>query len=90
MVNRCPPFRHAQPKDPYFTRLCKADTSAFWKIFSHANTTPEFKDLFEKMAKRDPAQRLSIKEVQQHPWYNGEVLDEKELREQLQWRIDLV
>ena len=33
MLTKCPPFRSAQPKDPYFRRLSAHDKSNYWKIF---------------------------------------------------------
>jgi serine/threonine protein kinase len=34
MLNKCPPFRSAHLKDPYFRRLCNSDKKVFWKIFN--------------------------------------------------------
>lgn len=34
MLTKCPPFRAANAKDPYFRRLSAADKKAFWKIFN--------------------------------------------------------
>lgn len=33
MLTKCPPFRAANLKDPYFRRLSSPDKKAFWKIF---------------------------------------------------------
>ena len=56
MLNKCPPFKSATLKDPYFRRLSASDKKAFWKIFSNCNIEIEdrFKDLFERMSERNP------------------------------------
>ena len=54
MLTKCPPFRSAQIKDPYYRRLCSSDKRSFWKIFDGFGLDPNFKDLFEKLMERDP------------------------------------
>jgi serine/threonine protein kinase len=56
MLNKSPPFRAANLKDPYFRRLSASDKKAFWKIFTNSNLEIEdrFKDLFERMSERNP------------------------------------
>lgn len=56
MLNKSPPFRAANLKDPYFRRFSASDKKAFWKIFSNSNLEIEdrFKDLFERMSERNP------------------------------------
>lgn len=34
MLTKCPPFRAANTKDPYYRRLSAPDKKAFWKIFT--------------------------------------------------------
>ena len=66
MVMRSPPFRKAHQKDPYFKRLCAADRKLFWNIYKGIPTSQEFKDLFEKLTKRDPQERLGLKHIINH------------------------
>lgn len=54
MLTKCPPFRAAHLKDPYYRRLCASDKKAFWKIFAGLDIDEKAKDLFEKMTERDP------------------------------------
>ena len=68
MVMRCSPFRKAHAKDPYFKRLSAADRKPFWGIFKNIPSSPEFKDFFEKLTKRDPEDRMSIKQALNHQW----------------------
>lgn len=73
MLTRSPPFRGAQLKDPYYRRLCAHDKKAYWKIFGSLELSDSAKDLFERMAERDPQARLSISEVLAHPWVQAEM-----------------
>ncbi len=40
---------------------------------SHAVVTPECQDLLSKILAADPAQRITLSEVQKHPWYTKEL-----------------
>jgi serine/threonine protein kinase len=60
MLTKCPPFRGAHMKDPYYRRLSAPDKKAFWKIFSGMDLSDMARDLFEKMAEKDPKDRISI------------------------------
>jgi hypothetical protein len=60
MVMRCPPYRKAHAKDPFYKRLCAPDKKHFWNIFKGIPSTPEFKDIFEKMTTYNADERLSI------------------------------
>lgn len=83
MLTKCPPFRGAHMKDPYFRRLTAPDKKAFWKIFGGMDLSEMARDLFEKMAEKDPRERISIAEIKQHPWINGEVLSSEHLVHEL-------
>ena len=74
MVMRCPPFRKAHPKDPFFKRLCNQDKKMFWSIFKGIPCSNEFKDLFEKLSRKEPEERLSMSEIMTHKWLEGEKL----------------
>ena len=43
LVMKSPPFKSSHVKDKHFARLCKKDTTLYWKTFAHIKTTPEFK-----------------------------------------------
>jgi serine/threonine protein kinase len=86
MITKCPPFRSAQMKDPYFRRLCSADKKAFWKIFNSLEMAEHVKDLFEKMTDRDPTARQSVLEVRGHPWLSGPNISKDELKQDLEQR----
>ena len=77
MLTKCPPFRGAHLKDPYFRRLSAQDKKAFWKIFNCMEISEMAKDLFEKMAERDPKLRINISDIKDHPWLKSDILDEE-------------
>lgn len=66
MVMRCAPFRKAHQKDPYFKRLCAQDRKAFWNIYKGIVSSSDFKDLFEKLTRRDPDERMGLKHILNH------------------------
>jgi len=78
MLTKCPPFRAAHLKDPYFRRLNSSDKKAFWKIFAGMEIEESAKDLFERMTERDPKVRASISEIKDHLWFKeGNVLEQE-------------
>lgn len=76
MLTKSPPFRGAHIKDPYYRRLCAADKKAFWKIFGSMELSEMAKNLFERMAEKDPKERISITDIKEHPWFNGEIMED--------------
>ena len=68
MITKCPPFRAAHLKDPYFRRLSSQDKKAFWKIFNSLDIDDDFKDLFEKLSERDPKLRFALHDIKNHKW----------------------
>lgn len=91
MVMRCPPFRKAHQKDPYFKRLCAADRKPFWNIFKGIPTSPEFRDLFERVTRRDPEERIGLQHILSHQWLASmDRLDEGELAVEIEKRFGAV
>ena len=91
MIMRSPPFRKAHHKDPYFKRLCTSDRKAFWNIFKGISCSQDFKDLFEKLTKREPEDRLSLNHILNHQWIlNGEKLEHNELKAEIIKRYEIV
>lgn len=90
MLTKSPPFRGAHLKDPYYRRLTAHDKKAYWKIFGALEISDIFKDLFERMAERDPQARISINNVKEHPWFCGDTLDYELLAQELELRSETV
>lgn len=92
MVMRCSPFRKAHAKDPYFKRLSASDRKPFWNIFKNTPSSAEFKDLFEKLTKRDPDDRISLKQALNHQWFlnSDMLLEDTYFREEIKQRFETV
>lgn len=90
MVMRCAPFRKAHMKDPYFKRLAGSDKKSFWNIFKGIPSSAEFKDLFELASRRDPEERPSLDKILKHRWMEFEKLGEKEFREEIFRRYEVI
>ena len=82
MLTKCPPFRSAHSKDPYFRRLSAPDKKAFWKIFSSLDLNSMARDLFEKMTEKEADARFSISQVKAHSWLStgGAINKESEIK----------
>ena len=68
-----PPFVAATKRDPFYRFLLFQKRKAmFWKRHPSqdriAQMSTEFKDLVERMLDPDPASRISLEEVKEHPW----------------------
>ena len=62
----------------------------FWNIFKGIPCSNEFKDLFEKISRKEPEERLSMKEIMSHKWLEGEKMTEQELREEIMKKFEVV
>eukprot|EP01006_Ploeotia_vitrea_P037732 TRINITY_DN66165_c0_g1_i1.p1 TRINITY_DN66165_c0_g1~~TRINITY_DN66165_c0_g1_i1.p1 ORF type:complete len:123 (+),score=1.71 TRINITY_DN66165_c0_g1_i1:587-955(+) len=71
---------YASTSDPMFKHFYSGNTEEFWKLSELQNIfkfldkfedfrKEEFIDLLNKMLNVDPEQRISIKEVINHPWF---------------------
>lgn len=67
----------------------------FWQAHAEANDdediySPEFKDMFEKMMKMNPDERLTMDEIFAHPWMQGDVTPYSEIQEDFANRKKIV
>ena len=90
-----PPFATADPRDPHYKLIASNRADLFWK--THSNRKPagffseEFKDLITNMLQLLPNQRLSMADIIGHPWMQGVIASQQEVRhdfEQRQKQID--
>ena len=100
LISGTPPFGKADPKsDPHYKLLCAGRQDVFWK--AHERNKPkvegrdtfyseQFRDLINSMLALDPNQRLSIEQIKAHPWYNGETVDETNLKNEFLQRKKMV
>jgi len=91
MIFQSIPFNSSLFSDPYYTRLCKKDTSKFWKIFDPTNMiSTELKDLIERMMDSSPKKRLNIQEVKKHPWFSGPIPLYEEIAAEMKIRGEII
>ena len=93
MYSQNPPFGKADPNDPYYRLLSNGDPR-FWQLHSRNKPpnfyTEEFKDLIQKMLALDPTARLSIEDIKQHPWYNGAMVGNATIIQEIKGRRDRI
>jgi SNF-related kinase/serine kinase len=91
MVFKSAPFNCSLSNDPYYSRLCKKDTSSFWKIFEGTGyISPEFKNLIENMMHPQPDKRIKIEEIEKHPWYTGPLPSAEDLNNDMRERAEII
>jgi len=91
MVLQSIPFNNSLFSDPYYSRLCKKDTSKFWKIFDTENKlTSEFRDLIERMMEPNPYKRITIDGIKKHPWYLGPLPSFEEVSAEMRKRGEII
>ncbi|CAD8193389.1 unnamed protein product [Paramecium pentaurelia] len=90
MVIRSAPFKTSKSTDPYYS-LLKNNKQSFWKIFSEiADSSAQFKDLIEKMLDENPLKRITIEQIKQHPWIQGQMFGQTEFQKELKNRYDMI
>ena len=92
MYAQHPPFNKADPNDPFYRLICANRPELFWKAHSRNKPNGEaffpedFKTLITGMLQLDPTHRLSISEIKQHPWYQGQTVTLEEINEEFNKR----
>ena len=84
IVARRPPFASANPKDPHYKMIAAGRAELFWQAQVEAEDgedifSAELKDLLEKMMTFKPDNRLTIEQINEHPWMQGAVPSEEEV-----------
>lgn len=81
LITGYPPFEQAHYTDRWFRPLTKGDAAKFWKFHAGCSISNDeaCKDVLEKMLCYDPKQRITIAEIKKHPWFNGKILEGKDL-----------
>lgn len=89
-----PPFANSNPRDTHYKLLATNRSDLFWK--AHSNNKPEgffsddFKDLMTSMLQLHPHQRLSMADIIGHPWMQGKVATEAEVKEEFAKRHEVI
>jgi serine/threonine protein kinase len=81
MSLRDTPFDVASSKCSKWASLQLPDKRIFWNIKHSAHSpSAEFKDLMEKLLMKDPADRIALSDIPEHPWFKAPIFSEEELR----------
>mmetsp|Transcript_11028 Transcript_11028/g.21107 ORF Transcript_11028/g.21107 Transcript_11028/m.21107 type:complete len:88 (-) Transcript_11028:80-343(-) len=67
MLVGLPPWEFAREEDPRFKMVVRGGLGRMLRSWDR-EISPEAVDLLQKMLREDPRQRLSLVEVQDHPW----------------------
>lgn len=78
-LSQHPPFVRAEPTDRYYKRIADRNYSKFWKVYEDDEFSESFMDLFSQMISLESTDRLTLKEIKAHKWYNGPVSTPKEI-----------
>ena len=74
MVSGHIPFANAIEPDWLYKRIVSGKADVFWRSQEMNRRDPfsdEFKDLFMRMVERDPQRRITLHEIEEHPWMSG-------------------
>lgn len=88
MYTGSPPFVSAMKQDSYYKFIVNNSMTTFWnyheknkvKVDGKNFYSDSFRDLIGSMLAFEPDKRLSLAQIKDHPWYNGEVADIKDVR----------
>eukprot|EP01017_Pseudomicrothorax_dubius_P032149 TRINITY_DN4176_c0_g2_i4.p1 TRINITY_DN4176_c0_g2~~TRINITY_DN4176_c0_g2_i4.p1 ORF type:complete len:469 (-),score=107.60 TRINITY_DN4176_c0_g2_i4:27-1433(-) len=86
------PFSRAVLADPLYMNIATQKYDVYWSSINsrRPSLSPEFQDLINFMLALDPAQRLSIAEIKEHPWYKGELPRVEEIFTFMRKTTDLI
>jgi serine/threonine protein kinase len=83
MLSEIPPFIQAEATDQYYKLIAKKKFKEFWKVHNRGRKpgffSRNFRDLTEKMLAQDPKDRLTMKEILNHPWMKGKMPTHEEI-----------
>lgn len=86
MYTGTPPFEKTTPNDSYYRLIKERNYTTFWNAHSKRKPvdfyTEDFKDLVNRMLEYNPADRITLVQIAQHPWAKGQVLTQGQLQEE--------
>lgn len=88
-VSALPPFKKADVEDFYYKLIMNGRLDDFWRYHSQdkpngANFfSPEFKDFISRALQYDPNNRMTMAEIEAHPWFRGPIASNNEYYEEM-------
>lgn len=87
MIAGFPPLQQATEQDWWFHKLKIKRHNLFWAAHTRTATFSESaKDFIVKMLCADPKERMSLDQIQQHPWYKEPIFNSEECAQELKRR----
>jgi serine/threonine protein kinase len=82
-------FTNQKTSDLYYS-LYIVNPNKYWEKFERFSDFPELsnnlKDLIEKMFAVEPSQRISLKEIKAHPWFNESIPTVEDIKAEFEER----
>jgi len=97
MVVGFPPFMEANYEDEFYRAIANGDYELYWDRYTQAYYeqtdeeivfSKDFKDLVNRMLAAEQQDRISLKGIKEHPWFNGSLPSSEEVVSEMKKRID--
>lgn len=82
------PYTSASGRDPKYRLIYEHRFEEFWSKFDDVEISQEAKDLISSMLAFEPALRLSLCEIEAHPWIEGDVPSAAEIKQVLEAKLE--
>lgn len=84
MLAGFPPFQRPSNSDWWFNKLSHGKNHLFWQAHCrNAVFSDSCKDLINKMLATDPAKRITVSQMAEHPWFKGSVMSAEDFNREL-------
>ena len=98
ILTQRPPFEVGSEDNVHYQLISAGgqDAELFWQAHAEATEdgsdiySTEFKDLFQRMMARDPAERLTVDQVLNHAWFSGPVTSHAAIKQDFDSRKQIV
>lgn len=79
-----PPYRKiAHVSDPFYRLIIEKQFERYWGILekkTRITNDSDYMDLVNRLLEPNPALRISLDEIKQHPWMHGDIYNELEIQ----------
>jgi len=99
MVVGFPPFMEANYEDEFYRTIANGDYELYWERYAQAYYeqtgeevvfSKDFKDLVNKMLASEQQDRISLKAIKEHPWFNDSLPNAEEIESEMKKRIAMI
>ncbi len=74
------PFKEAKVDENFYTFIHKKDYNGYWTAVSGTQLSAELKDLLQNIFAYVPSERPTLAQIRAHPWVNGPVHSQPEVK----------